>query len=320
MSSHPFDHPLASSKSGDGPSSDGPPPPVGQRTAGAAPPALPTASARTVEGPRRVPQRLGRRAVGRLRQECSPRDLAVLADIARFRLMTSRQLEALHFADLQSALTAARTNRRVLQRLLDQGLVHRLERRIGGLHAGSAAHIYTVTSAGDRVLHGSDSEGPKRSRREVGLPFVAHTLAIAELYTCLVETIRQMPGSELLSVQAEPVCWRRWTAYGGGSEVLRPDLYVSVGSGPDELRWFVEIDRGHEHLPTLRRKCVAYEGYYDAGVEQTRDGVFPRVLWVMDSERRVAALSDLIARDRGLTSELFAVTTAAEAVQRLLDG
>src|SRR5664280_2847157 len=128
-------------------------------------------------------RRLGRRRLAAVREGLSQRDLAVLADIGRFRMLTSRQLETLHFSDAATPLTAARTCRRVLRRLTTLGLLHRLERRIGGLHAGSAAFIYVLSDGGQRLLDGgADDAAPRKRLHEPSLPFVAHTLALSLIH------------------------------------------------------------------------------------------------------------------------------------------
>jgi hypothetical protein len=264
--------------------------------------------------------RLGRRGRARLRTELGARDRNVLHDVDRFRLLTSRQLELLHFAGSATPLTAARTARRVLRRLTAAGLLHRLERRVGGTYGGSSAYVYALTHAGSRLLdEGNGSDRPRRRLREPSLPFLRHTLAIAELYVELVVQERLDGDLALLDVQTEPSCWRSWTRLDGDGEVLRPDLYLALGVGEMELRWFVEVDLASEHLPALRRKCRAYQAYYDSGVEQTREGVFPRVLWVAPDERRSAQIERLVEQERGLTPGLFAVATAEVARERLVE-
>jgi len=71
----------------------------------------------------------------RLRRELSPRDWAVLQDVDRCRLMTGRQLQALHVGQGE---TAARAARRLLARLSRHGLLARLERQVGKLEQREA--------------------------------------------------------------------------------------------------------------------------------------------------------------------------------------
>ncbi len=96
--------------------------------------------------------------------------------------------------------------------------------------------------------------------------------------------------------------------------MLRPDLFVVLGVGEYELRWFVEIDRGSEHLPALQRKCRLYNSYYRSGGEQRRHQVFPRVLWVVPDERRAERIRTKIAADRRLTSDIFRVASDEQAL------
>ena len=149
---------------------------------------------------------------------------------------------------------------------------------------------------------------------------MAHTLAIADLYVALHQVAaRNEPGTvQLVDLQTEPNCWRRWTGYGGSRQLLRPDLYLAAHVGPDELRWFIEVDRGTEHRPALLRKCHAYQAYYDSRLEQDRDGVFPKVAWLVPEVGRAAHLRQAIVDDHQLLNELFEVDLLDCAAARLL--
>ncbi len=50
------------------------------------------------------------------------------------------------------AVSAARIARRVLARLTELGVLARLERRIGGLRAGSSGYVYYLGPAGQRLV------------------------------------------------------------------------------------------------------------------------------------------------------------------------
>jgi hypothetical protein len=157
-----------------------------------------------------------------------------------------------------------------------------------------------------------------RARRsyEPTARFVDHTLAVAQLVVDV--TLAARAGRlEVLEHQAEPRCWRDFAAV-GGRRVVRPDSFVALGSGEYELRWFVEVDRASESLPTILRKCQLYADYYQSGVEQVKHGgVFPRVCWSVPDERRAERLRWIIGRDRTLPERLFVVTTAANTVTTL---
>jgi Replication-relaxation len=258
------------------------------------------------------PPRLGRQAVFALRQRLSERDRKLLEYVGELRLLGARQIQALLFPDDSHAtpITAARSCRRVLERLTREGLLTRLERRVGGVRAGSASYVYALTSLGQRVL---DLDGARRRLSEPSAFFVAHTLAVADLLVRLVVATRT--GEFVLREwQAEPACWRDVSTL-GGRVVLRPDLFVVLLVDEYELRWFVEVDRGTEHLPTLLRKC----GLYKSGVEQRQHEVFPRVLWIALDQRRAERLQEAIRKDRRLSADIFRVTTEAEALAAVGD-
>jgi hypothetical protein len=226
--------------------------------------------------------------------------------------MSGRQIERLHFTVEQhaTALTAARTCRRVLERLVSDRLLVRLDRRVGGVRAGSASFVYGLGPVGQRVL---GLDGPRRRFREPTATFVAHTLAISELVVML--TLGDRRGEfELLELEAEPICWRPL-----GSQQLRPDLFVSLGAGDYEYRYFIEVDLGTESLPRLIAKCQTYDAYYRTGAEQQKHGIFPRVLWIMHDEQRAARLRDAIERSRALSPEFFVVTTNDVVFAVLID-
>jgi hypothetical protein len=255
--------------------------------------------------------RVGRQGVFALQQRLSERDRQVLDYVSQLRLLGARQIQTLAFPDERHAtpITAARSCRRVLERLTQEGLLARLERRIGGVRAGSASYVYTLTSLGQRVL---DLDGTRRRLSEPSAFFVDHTLAVADFLVRLVVAARA--GEFVLSEwQAEPECWRDVSTL-GGRIVLRPDLFVMLLVGEYELRWFVEIDRGTEHLPTLIRKCRLYHTYYKNGVEQREHQVFPRVLWIAVDQRRAERLQEAITTDRRLATEIFRATTERQAI------
>lgn len=259
--------------------------------------------------------RVGHRALFELRQRLIARDLNILSQVADLRLMSARQIEVLHFPPENhlSPAAAARASRRVLERLTRDRLLRRLERRVGGVYAGSAGHVYTLGTAGQRLL---ELDYSRRRLREPSRLFVEHTLAISQLVTDLTLADRQ-DRLDLLEVATEPECWR--PIPGLARTILRPDLFVAVGSRDLELRWFVEIDRSTMEAPRLLKKCHLYETYYRSGVEQEKHAVFPRVLWITTAARG-NTLMRAIARSKRLTERLFLTTSPGEAVNLLAGG
>lgn len=260
--------------------------------------------------------RKGGRALAALRTELSERDLAIVRDVRSLRLIGARQIERMHFppANHATALTAARSCRRVLERLTRDRLLLRLTRRIGGVRAGSASFIYAIGPVGDRLT--TDGE-PRRRHQEPSAYFVDHTLAVAEIVVRLQEAAHA--GTlDLVTVEAETECWR--PSGGLSGRWLKPDLFVSVAAGDYDYRWFVEVDRGSEHRPAIVRKCQAYAAYYASGREQARHGVFPRVLWIAPHETRAGWLREVTSSTAKVEGRLFVTCTADDAVTVLSGG
>jgi hypothetical protein len=193
-------------------------------------------------------------------------------------------------------------------------LVGRLPRRIGGVRAGSAGFAYTLDVAGQRLMT------PERTRWQrpwpVGTPFLAHSLAVAELYVSVREA--EAAGRlRLAGFQAEPASWRSFPGVGGGRQVIKPDARVTVRLGRYEDTWMVEVDRATESLPTIKRKCELYVRYWQSG----REGeVFPRVLWLVPDEARREQLLAVLSRLPADTWQLFTVALASEAIGRMVQG
>jgi hypothetical protein len=255
------------------------------------------------------------RGVARLRDRLSVRDMAIIAQVAELRLMSARQIQVIHFpgSEHDNDQAAIRARQRVLERLCRERLLLPLERRIGGVRAGSAGLVLALGPVGQRVL---SLNGPRRRGYEPTLRFVDHTLALSQLVVDVTVAARQ--GSlDLLDCQAEPRSWREFSGP-GGRRLLRPDAFLALGVEEFELRWFIEADRASESLPVIVRKCRLYADYYQSGKEQASGGgVFPRVCWIVPDETRAARLLSAIARDRALPEGLFVVTTSEQAVATL---
>lgn len=262
------------------------------------------------------PARVGHVALKRLRQKLSERELAVLASVDTYRYMSAAQIERLHFQEHASADTAARIRRRVLERLTAARLLTRTERVIGGIRGGSAGFVYGIGPLGHRLLHDDGSRG---RWDEPSLTFLDHTLAVTDVAVQVTEASRH-GDLDLLALEAEPTCWRHFTRGLGAREVLKPDLFVSVGVGDYEHRWFIEVDRGTESIKALRDKCQTYEHYRRCGIEQAAHEVFPRVLWIVPKERRARQIEELVRRSSGLTTELFTVTVESSVIGTLAGG
>lgn len=261
-----------------------------------------------------IASRFGHRQLAELREQMSDRDLAVLRSVAALHFVSTRNVERLHFHGLGlTPQSAARSCRRTLTRLHELKLLDRLERRIGGVRAGSAAFVYALSRVGSRLLGDSN----RRWSREPSLAHLAHVLEVAELVVRLHERARDGGDIDLVDVETEPECWRTFIDSKGRQRTLKPDLRATLGVGVNELHWFVELDRATEHRPALMRKIQAYLGAWEDEDEQTRAGVFPRVLWVVPDGKRAEVIRQVYDNLSGVPVGMFEVATTDRSITAL---
>jgi Replication-relaxation len=271
------------------------------------------------DGPAGRGRRVSRRQLARIERDLSERERAVLTSVDQFRFLTTGQLQTLHFGDHATETAGARIGRRVLARLAELRVIEHLERRIGGIRAGSASYVWRVGATGDRLLRQASGEGRRARRKEPSPRYLDHALAIADCYIALVLAARR-GEVELQAVETEPGCWRRFLGGSGAPETLKPDLYLVTAAGEFEDHWFVEVDRSTESLNTLLRKCAQYERYGRTGREQAAAGVFPRVLWVVMDKSRATKLGDALRGSRRLDPDLYRITTTDAFARAVIGG
>lgn len=233
-----------------------------------------------------------RRSIRKLAERLTDRDRSVLGSLVAHRMLSARQLQRLHFFDAPSEASAARLTRQRMAYLAELGLVARLERRVGGVRAGSSGSIWRATDTGHQAVGTADRR--KRRDYEPGSAYVAHTVACAEVFVQVVETDRSSE-LELLTYSPEPHCWRAYAGSLGEALTLKPDGFVAVARGEFEEHAFIEVDRGTHGSTALRRKLAIYRDYQRSGSEQSRGGVFPRVIWLTLNHKRMQLLQSLIA-------------------------
>lgn len=272
--------------------------------------------------------RVGHRQLHAITDQLDATDRELLALLAMHRFATTRQLAEITNFDNRyiSEHSALRQTTRRLNRHRRLRLVDRLERRIGGIRAGSTGYIWHLTEPGHRMLRilhpssSSDAGSMTRRRRHTSpsYTFLAHTLAITETRLIIQHAI-QAAGGSLTLVRTEPDCWRTWLDPGGGTRWLKPDLEVITRTaGGDEDHWLLEIDLGTENPARLIAKCHDYQTHFNTGVHQARYGYYPQVVWVMNEQRRAEWLRQHIVDDPRLMIALFEVIGSEEGLATIV--
>jgi hypothetical protein len=256
-------------------------------------------------------RRLSARQLAAVSEQLSPRDYKALRVVSRFRVMSGAQLQELLWAEI-SPSARGRVARRGLARLVGLGVLEPLARRVGGERAGSASTTFAVGRAGQYLLK---SGRRVRAAHTPGARYLAHTLAVAQLYVELeAKSHAHAKEVELLSFEPEPECWRPYMAGFGARQVLKPDAFLKLVTADYEFSWFVEADMATEALTTVKAKAHRYHDYFQTGTEQAARGMFPRVLWIVPDAGRAEAVRETLASLPAAAQRLFAVTTTGEAL------
>ncbi len=90
---------------------------------------------------------------------------------------------------------------------------------------------------------------------------------------------------------------------------LKPDAFVRLTIGEFEENYFFEADNATEHIGRVIAKCKQYIAYFNTGIEQRENEVFPLVVWIVPDEKRKIAILNRIKEDLDAYWELFEVVT-----------
>ena len=268
--------------------------------------------------------RISAKQLERIAASLSQRDWNILHATGVYRFITAKHLTQMFFHDHASDASASRTARRVLARLRSLRILGVVQRRIGGIRAGSEGMVYYLDTAGERLHRKATSSSTHKRFEEPSARFMDHTLAITTIAADLHQEAR-LAGAEIVSLAPEPR--RTYTAPHGDIGRLAPDMATELAARPgaEEISaFFLEIDLGHESLPTLVNKCMTYEKYRASGEEQRHYGGFPRIVWIMDSpkpnltQRRIDALTRALEEHPQIPHHLYTVTTLTETAKYLI--
>ncbi len=244
------------------------------------------------------------------------RERRVLELLSALSVMSGHQLRRACFAGERAGRRDGQVARRVLLRLARRGLVLRLERRIGGVKAGSDGFAYRLGPGGQRLvdLWAGRDESRRRRVHEPGERFLRHRLAVSDVYVRLHEA--NVAGQLVVNrFEGEPACWRRFSAPLRGLMTLKPDALVCVGVGEWELWWFVEIDLGTVSQATRAGQAAAYRDFWRS---RAPGELMPRVLW-LTTDTAGAERAEAAIRPSTEPMGLFVVAPSAQLLDAVVD-
>lgn len=256
------------------------------------------------------------------------RDRSILRSLAEYRLLTTEQLERLHFRSAQTAL-------RRIRRLEEAGLVVR--RRSDAV----STQIISLSPLGNAMLTTNVAPGVDATvarRRPVTLPgayFLRHQLEVNDFRIALALSASQRTDVELLSsiadtdrTAAAPATQPRallaeTVAFGGGSAeriTHTPDLAFAMRRCERQAFFLVEIDRGTEVVGDPKRGVGLFARFYlRALVSGAFDGLRAR-LGLPEGLRgfRVLVVTNSAARVETIRGRWGAMPTEHELAKRFI--
>jgi len=234
------------------------------------------AHGRTTAAAARSAARRGRSRSGRgIRLQHTPLDLRIHEHLLQHRVLTTAQLVVL----------TQRPERTVRYRLEQLRRTHSVGRTRPAAAVGSAPAHWWLAAKGMRTV---SAAGPVPARTVPQPLFMAHTVAIADLYVALVR-LADASGIRVCGWQRDRESWEEWRSHLGRRSLcpdalLQAELSVDRGTGTAEA--FVEIDLGTMTQSRLRAKAARHRGYIDAGAWRGRYPHPPLLLVLTLSEAR----------------------------------
>ena len=251
-----------------------------------------------------------------LARKLDTREMKILEHLHKVKFATSDQLRRVFFTENKNDTAGLRACNRATKRMKEVGVIDHLDQQVGGKRGGSSGKIWTFSGTGYNLLKLENTKlkvGRKRLYEPTSILFLEHMLAINEIYTKLLE-LNQQKKIELLEAQHEPRCWRTFSER-GISFYVKPDLFASLVPARErefETVYFLEIDRATEAPSKVIKKCKQYITYYNSGIEQRQNGVFPFVVWITPNRKRCEQLIRYIHENLPKAEMLFRVITAEE--------
>ena len=263
--------------------------------------------------------------------QLTPRDIAIVREVARHRFLRSTQISAV--MNMSHKKTCHRLNRLYHAGYLDRPRVQ-IEYHVAG--GGSAPMVYGLGPKARLLLNVATEVAARRTMRgrSVGRVFLLHTLAIADFRIAIqtaaavTANIAHLDFDQVLQLAPQPTqtcsnpfAWK--VAIDGLVHVsATPDDVFALRLGGNHARNFlVEIDRGTMPIErasfnqtSVLRKLVTYEIARQQRLHARHYGWTSfRVLVLTSSAERAAHIRAAIARSPRLAaSPLFLVAAQTE--------
>jgi hypothetical protein len=235
-------------------------------------------------------------------------DHRILDLLSFLRVLTGPQL-----ASLMSPEIPPRTLRYRTARLARLGLLGRTRPY---RERGSAPHHLWPTRKGEAIAEGGP---PPRGgeRREPNPLFLAHAVAISELYVALKTELPE--GFRLSGFEREAEARETFRGYDGKEHAVAPDACIQI-SDPDGRNLFglVELDLGTMSTRQLKAKAEGYGEYVELEGWRQRNPFCPPLLFLTSNAKRARSFLSTSSRAIDRQRMLVAASGLARDIGRAL--
>lgn len=221
------------------------------------------------------------------------RDSEIVETTDAFGQLSSGQIWAIHFQENASKNSMDR----VLQRLVKNKLLSRIERRmVGGTRGGSGQYVYQLGSLGHDFLGKRGVFAP--AHRTVK----HHMLEIVDVFLRF-QAEERAGNIRILNYLTEPD-----THVEIAGAKLRPDLFLEyeLTEKHEAVSLWVEVDRGFESLSVISSMIGRYVHVMNHATEDDLETI-PMILFVVPDERRQRNISNVVKREAGEYVNMFSV-------------
>ena len=156
---------------------------------------------------------------------------------------------------------------------------HICERALRLVAAATHVHIRNVATMSDDRAQSETSTVVQRGEAWL-LQRIGHTAGIYGFFVRLALAARQEPGQALCWWETGPVCERRYRV-GEQWYNFRPDALAEYRVGSQQMRFWLEWDRGTMNVRDLSIKCTAYEHFVSSRAWVREDARVPRLVCVV---------------------------------------
>ena len=219
-------------------------------------------------------------ASGRL--QIQPHDLAILKDVAEFRLMNTEQIALLHHRGLRNL-------QRRLAKFFHAGYLSRPKQQETQL-LFSGSMVYGIGAKSVEVLYtGAERRellAQIRIDEKTTLPHISHTLMISQ-FRALVSLALEKHESIALTRWEDAHALKQLLAPRGGKTDLVPDGFFSITTPKGRLNFFLEADLSSEWKGTFLEKMKIYRQWFHSEACKEKLGVSKfQVLTVTEDAKR----------------------------------